>query len=152
MKIWKHGNIINKVNILIFRVSNYNLFIFIYFHISSIIKNVKKNSISLKMRNFHWKIQKFNNPFFIILISFSINFKQFFFVFHTFFSHLFQLFFCHCTTPLSYQSIKKKVSLYLSRFSNFALYKFVTSYARTHARTHACTHRRTFGSQYLESA
>ena len=31
---------------------------------------------SLKMSNFHWKIQKFKNPFFIILISFSINFKQ----------------------------------------------------------------------------
>ena len=44
--------------------------------------------------------------------------------------------------------LKKKVSPYLSRFSNYACYKFVTSYARTHARTH----RRTFGSQYLESA
>jgi len=48
--------------------------------------------------------------------------------------------------------LKKKVSPYLSRFSNFALYKFVTSYARTDARTDARTHRRTFGSQYLESA
>ena len=48
--------------------------------------------------------------------------------------------------------LKKKVSPYLSRFSNFALYKFVTSYARTDARTDARMHRRTFGSQYLESA
>ena len=77
-----------------------------------------------------------------MLISFSINFKQFFFfVFHTFFtishlfSHPFQLFFGHCTTPCLYQPIKKKVSPYLSRFSNFACYKFVTSYARTHAQT-----------------
>ena len=35
--------------------------------------------------------------------------------------------------------LKKKVSPYLSRFSNFALYKFVTSYARTHGRTHGRT-------------
>ena len=75
---------------------------------------------------FSLKIQKFKNPFFIILISFLINFEQFFFSyftpflqFHTFFSHLFQLFFCHCTTTHSYQSIKKKVSRYLRRFSKF---------------------------------
>ena len=48
-------------------------------------------------------------------------------------------FVCHCTTPCLYQPIKKKVSPYLSRFSNYACYKFVTSYARTHARTHAQT-------------
>ena len=105
---WKYGNIISIVNILIFRVSNYNLLPF-HFHIFPYFLNnieyKKKNSPSLKMRNFHWKIQKFKNPFFIILISFSINFKQFFFVFHTFFtiSHLFftpfSTFFCHCTTP-----------------------------------------------------
>ena len=32
---------------------------------------------------------------------------------------------------------------YLSRFSNYACYKFVTSYAQTHARTHGRTHGRT---------
>ena len=52
-------------------------------------------------------------------------------------------FVCHCTTPCLYQPIKKKVSPYLSRFSNYACYKFVTSYGRTHARTDARTHGRT---------
>ena len=81
-----------------------------------------------------------------MLISFSINFKQFFFSYFTpfftishLFSHPFQLFFGHCTTPCLYQPIKKKVSPYLSRFSNYACYKFVTSYTRTDARTHART-------------
>ena len=149
MKIWKYGNIINKVNILIFRVSNYNLLPF-HFHIFPYFLNnieYKKISLSLKMRNFHWKIQKFKNPFFIILISFSINFKQFFFfVFHTFFYDFtpffrtfFNFFFATARLLIHTNLLKKKVSLYLSRFSNFALYKFVTSYARTHTRTDAQT-------------
>ena len=98
------------------------------------------------MSNFHWKVQKFKNPFFIMLISFLINFKQFFFRishlflrFHTFF-HTFFNFFLATALLLTYTNpLKKKVSPYLSRFSNFALYKFVTSFARTHGRTHGRT-------------
>ena len=103
------------------------------------------------MCNFHWKIQKFKNPFFIMQISFSINFKQnFFFVFHTFFtishlfSHLFQLFFCHCTTPQLYQPIKKKSKSIPITVLKFCLgTRFVTSYGRTDARTHGRTDGRT---------
>ena len=98
------------------------------------------------MHNFHWKIQKFKNPFFIILISFSINFKQFFYRishlflrFHTFFRTFFNFFFATALLLVHTNLLKRKVSLYLSRFSNFACYKFVTSYARTHARMHGRT-------------
>jgi hypothetical protein len=80
-------------------------------------------------------------------ISFLINFKQnFFFVFHTFFtishlfSHLFQLFFCHCTTPQLYQPIKKKSKSIPITVLKFCLgTRFVTSYGRTDARTDART-------------
>ena len=94
--------------------------------------------------------KKFKNPFFIMLISFSINFKQFFFSyftpflqFHTFFHTLFNFFLVTALLLAYTNPLKKKVSPYLSRFSNFACYKFVTSYARTHGRTDARTHGRT---------
>ena len=173
---WTYGNIIGIVNILIFRVSNYNLFkhqntkllpgikvkypdnnclhylfIFMYFHISSIIYNIKKISLSLKICNFHWKIQKFKNPFFIIPISFSINFKQFFFfVFHTFFSHLLQLFIATSLLLAYTNPLKKSKSIPITVLK-FCLLQ-VCDIIRTDARTHGRTHRRTFGSQYLESA
>ena len=99
------------------------------------------------MCNFHWKIQKFKNPFFIILISFLINFENFFFFrishlfynFTPFFRTLFNFFLVTALLLAYTDPLKKKVSPYLSRFSNFALYKFVTSYARTHGRTHGRT-------------
>ena len=102
---------------------------------------IAKFSPSLKMCNFHWKIQKFKNPFFIILISLLINFKQFFsyftpfLQFHTFFHTFFNFFLATALLLIYTNPLKKKVSPYLSRFSNFAWYKFLTSYARTHART-----------------
>ena len=70
----------------------------------------------------------------IFFFSYFTPFLQF----HTFFHTFFNFFFCHCTTTLSYQSIKKKVSLYLSRFSNFAWVQ-VCDIIWTHARTHAQT-------------
>ena len=112
---------------------------------------IGKFSLSLKMSNFHWKIQKFKNPFFIMQISFSINFKQNFFFrishlfynFTPFFRTLFNFFLVTALLLAYTDPLKKKVSPYLSRFSNFALYKFVTSYARTHGRTDARTDAQT---------
>ena len=52
--------------------------------------------------------------------SSKLAISHLFWRFNTFFSHLFRIFFSLCTTTHSYQSIKKKVSLYLLRFSNFA--------------------------------
>ena len=80
-----------------------------------------------------------------MLISFSINFKQFFFSYFTpfftishLFSHLFQLFFCHCTTTHSYQSIKKKSKSIPITVLKFCLVQ-VCDIIRTHARTDAQT-------------
>ena len=99
------------------------------------------------MCNFHWKIQKFKNPFFIMQISFSINFKQNFFfrISHLFYNFTpfftpFSTFFCHCTTPQLYQPIKKKSKSIPITVLKFCLgTRFVTSYGRTDARTHAQT-------------
>ena len=97
------------------------------------------------MCNFHWKIQKFKNPFFIMQISFSINFKQNFFFsyftpflqFHTFFHTFFNFFFVTARLLNYTNQLKKKVSLYLLRFSNFAWVQDL--WHHTDARTDAQT-------------
>ena len=109
---------------------------------------IPKFSQSLKMCNFHWKIQKFKKTFFIMLISFSINFKQKKkIVFHTFFaiSHLFfspfPTFFVTARLLNYTNQLKKKLSLYLLRFSNFAWVQDLWHHTdgRTDGRTDART-------------
>ena len=101
------------------------------------------------MCNFHWKIQKFKNPFFIMQISFLINFKQNFFfrISHLFYNFTpfftpFSTFFFVTARLLNYTNqLKKKVSLYLLRFSNFAWVQDLWHHTdgRTDARTDART-------------
>ena len=96
------------------------------------------------MCNFHWKIQKFKNPFFIMQYHFqSISSKIFFsyftpfLQFHTFFHTFFNFFFVTARLLNCTNQLKKKVSLYLLRFSNFAWVQDL--WHHTHAHTHAQT-------------
>ena len=98
---------------------------------------------SLKMCNFHWKIQKFKNPFFIMLISFSINFKQFFFRishlffdFTPFFRTFFNFFFATARLLIHTNLLKKSKSIPIT------VLKFclgTSLWHHTDARTHAQT-------------
>ena len=60
--------------------------------------------------------------------------------FHTFFSHLFSIFFSLCTSPQWYATFKKNVGQYLKPFSNFALCHDL--------RRHTHDGRRRLGWQY----
>ena len=67
--------------------------------------------------------------------------------FHTFFSHLFQLFFYSLRTPHSYPPVKKRIVLIATSVLKFCLgTNFVTPY------TIHTPYIQTFGSQYLELA
>ena len=70
---------------------------------------------------------------------FFFRISHLFYNFTPFFRTLFNFFLVTALLLAYTNPLKKKVSPYLSRFSNYACYKFVTSYAQTHGRTHGRT-------------
>ena len=99
---------------------------------------------------FSLKNTKIQKPIFyhanIIFNQFKVFFSSSYFTpflqFHTFFHTFFNFFFVTARLLNYTNQLKKKVSLYLSRFSNFAWVQ-VCDIIRTHGRTDARTHGRT---------